>query len=110
MISLPDGSRKCPIYFDRDKNRATIRREILTKRLSLLIKEGRPTDDIRPKRAEGIVELNRVPVAKIIIEGPIDFKIQWNLPQVSELNIDKDAMLTKLEAGSPASSAPVSWG
>ena len=109
-VALPDSPRKSPIYFDQDKNRATIRREILSKRLATIIKELKPSEDIKSKRAEGVVEINRCPIAKMVLSDPVEFRIVWNLNKVAELNIEKAAVRAKLELGAPSSSAAVSWG
>ena len=107
---LPDSSRKTPIFFDQDKSRATIRKEILTKRLSNLIKDSKPNDDIRPKRADGIVEINRCPIAKVVLLGPVDFRIEWNLNKIVEMELDREALFSKLESGAPSSADAVAWG
>ena len=109
-VLLPDSSRKANIYFDQDKSRAAIRKEILTKRLANLIKEVKPNEDTRAKRADGIVEINRCPIAKIVLLGPVDFRIEWNLNKIVEMDIDRAAMLSKPESGSPSSAEAVSWG
>ena len=89
---------------------ATIRRETLTKKLAAIIKDLKPEDDIRPKRAEGVVQINRCPIAKINLKGPVEFDIVWNLNRIAELDIDKAAVLSRLELGAPSSGAAVSWG
>ena len=109
-VMLPASSRKTAIYFDQDNSRASIRKEILTKRLANLIKETKPSEDTRAKRADGIVEINRCPIAKIVLLGPVDFRIEWNLNKIVEMEIDREAMLSKLESGAPSSAEAVAWG
>ena len=89
---------------------ATIRKEILTKRLATIIKDSKPNDDVRAKRSDGIVEVNRCPMAKILVEGPIDYRIEWNLNKIAEFELDREAITTKLGTGSPSSAEVVSWG
>ena len=65
---------------------------------------------MRAKRLGGIVEVNRCPLAKIIIEGPTDYHIEWNLNKIAEFELDREAIATRLGTGSASSAEVVSWG
>ncbi len=57
---------------------ATLRREILCKRLRDVLKTLLPSREFFAKRADGTVSSNYIAVARIRVENADSWKIEWN--------------------------------
>ena len=96
------------VYVDGDKNPKQIRTEIITKRAAVLLEQklGKKT---YAKRAAGVIMAEFVPLLRIIVEGPDQWKLEWNKKATAIQHLAKDEYEKELRQ-QPEIGVNADWG
>ncbi len=97
------------LHVDGDKNEPMVRAKVLTKKLGQILDKLIGGGKVFAKRAQGKVYLEWTLVARLALEGPEGFDVEWNLSLAEEIKTDKAATAAELrKAGKEEEDA--SWG
>jgi len=101
VVEAADGVQ-VPFYTDVDRNGATIRKEIMSKKLFDIVKEMLPGKTVFRNKKNGTLYIDRKPLATLHITGEFTTFVQWYPPACIAVGLDKDVATTKytvLEGG-----------
>ena len=110
-IQVPgSGSRSQRLYFGPDISPRQERIEQLTKKLADVIKSKvEDPKTVFARKREGIVTLDFVPLASILVPSPNECSLRWNTELVQSTGFDKDALALLFKAKSRPAAADVKW-
>ena len=103
-----ERNNEVPVYVDGDKNPKQIRTEIITKRAAVLL-EQKLGKKMYAKRAAGIIMADFVPLLRIIVEGPDQWKLEWNKKAEAIQRLAKDVYEKELRE-QPEIGVNADWG
>ena len=113
--SWPDLTVKDPAGADQklligiDKNLKEIRLESITRRLHKVLKDLHPGLDLFCKRRDGQVCSRWIPLARVLVTGPAEYKLERNISLADSSGIIR--IIASKALGEADRSAPdVSWG
>jgi hypothetical protein len=100
---------KWELYLDGDKNRKMVKAEVLAKKLAAAISPHLPGGKRTcVKRSAGVVSVDFVPLARIIIKNEHAFTIDWNAIHPVK-SIPKEAIEKEIRSATEASEG-TAWG
>lgn len=104
---LPSGGSE-RISIGPDKNTKTVRTEVQTKKLHNVLSQLYPQHTFYPQRRDGVVAANYRPVVKLDVR-PEGTKLLFNQIVLTDMGIDKAAVLAAWEAAAAPASQSVEW-
>ena len=109
LQALDEKGERTELYLDGDKNRKMVKTEILTKKLGAAI-SGHPPPGKKAyvQRSAGVVSVDFIPVARVIVKGENEITIDWNtlhpIKSIPREEIDKEIK------AAPEAGGNTSWG
>ena len=96
LVDGPDGT-KIQYYLNPDKNGSMVRREILTKHLTSAMGELLPGKQFFARRSEGLVFVDRRPIAQVHITSPTDARLSWKHGKRIAIGLDNELVEKKFD-------------
>jgi hypothetical protein len=87
----PEGN-PIELSLNRDKSPADSKKEVLSKKLGAIFAQMYPGLPISTNKRDGTISCRWVPVARIVVSGPSEAKVQFVPRKVEEHSIDKVAV------------------
>ncbi len=84
-------------YANPDKNPATVRREILAKKLKLIVEPIIPDKNVFVRKSTGSIMVDRRVLASVFIPDQDSAKITWFHPLREKLKISEDSVTKDFE-------------
>ena len=97
------------IFADIDKNRRTLRAEMLLRRLTKFLAGENLGGKFTSRKADLQVCRDWAPLVRLSSITPDDYALQWNLPLAQQLGIDRDDVAARFVAIAKPG-GDVSWG
>ena len=112
-VHMPDASGSVVrMYISKDKSPKQEKTEVLTGAMARIIRnalgERAETLDVFASKATGTVNIDWVPVASIELPTDRDVLLQWNIPELEKLGLDKAQLVQTFQAGGKKT-ANVPW-
>lgn len=84
----------CRAQRRRPQSQREVAKERATKRLATAVEQARPGRRAYPNKKEGVVSIDRGPVARVVVSADrnAEFKLEFNQAVVEELQLDKDGV------------------
>ncbi len=86
------------MFVDRDKNEKMVRVEVLSEKLGQILEKGVVGKKTFAKRSQSKVLVEWTPLARMVVDSPDSFGIEWILKLADELRGDKAAMENEVKA------------
>ena len=110
LIAADEKEEAQTLFVDADKNQKTIRTEIATKKLSLVLDKHFPAGKkTHAKRSEGKVFQGFTPLARIQAE-PEELRTEWNSKHPEAQNLDREKIDAELRSALGAAIEDPAWG
>jgi hypothetical protein len=101
---------KSRLYLDVDKNRKTQRGELISRKLSAILKTAHPDHDIFLKKAALTISSRWTPLARVLEVTGSDYRIGWNTALVASLRVGRDEVEAALTTALAEPADMVQWG
>ena len=100
----------CRVYLDVDKSPMQMRAELVCRKFAARLRVAAPDGRFFHKKAESLIAMGWVPIVRILDVTAISYRTEWNIPKLTDMDLDRIAIETAVTSELTDPGAAVQWG